>query len=67
MVALLLVLLLMVKMVVTVVVLLDVEDAVDADVLLVRVRRARPVQVEGVRRGPRQVEGDRKVVRVWGK
>lgn len=52
-------------MMVIVVVLDNVEDAVDVDVLLVRVGWARPVQVEGVRRRAHQVEGDGKVVRVW--
>ena len=55
----------MLLMVMISVVLLDVEDAVDVDVLLVRVGRARPVQVEGVRGRPHQIQGDREVVGVW--
>ena len=61
---LLMMLLMMMLMLVVVVVVLDVEDAVDVDVLLVRVGRARPVQVEGVRRRGDQVQGDREVVGV---
>ena len=69
MVALLLMLLMlmlvkMVLMVLVMVVVLDVEDAVDVDVLLVRVGRARPVQVEGMRARRDQVQGDREVVGV---
>ena len=61
---LLMMLLMMLMMLVVMVVVLDVEDAVDVDVLLVRVGRARPVQVEGVRRRRDQVQGDREVVGV---
>ena len=59
-----LLLLMLLMMVMFMVVVLDVEDAVDVDVLLVRVGRARPVQVEGVRRRGDQVQGDREVVGV---
>ena len=57
-------LMMMLMMLVVMVVVLDVEDAVDVDVLLVRVGRARPVQVEGVRARGDQVQGDREVVGV---
>ena len=61
---LLMLLVLMLLMMLLMVVVLDVEDTVDVDVLLVRVGRARPVQVEGVRRRGDQVQGDREVVGV---
>ena len=61
---LLLLMMMLLMMLVVMVVVLDVEDAVDVDVLLVRVGRARPVQVEGVRRRRDQVQGDREVVGV---
>ena len=59
-----LLILLMMMLMMLVVVVLHVEDAVDVDVLLVRVGRARPVQVEGVRRRGDQVQRDREVVGV---